>query len=201
MELCKMISPVAIVSLSSLRFQEDNPDQKFQDIISAVVSVVSTMCSCTFTQDNIQNYEFSCRSIENTVVFRAEIVYASFAFTATRLVDVISQWVQSAPSLVVGYRLPNSVGLISVRRLRISEPRKDSKHRSHSWWSTSRCMCGFCTRWHHYCGEVRTKKKTKVFRVNNCDIAVANCKLSVLLFIRSLLLALKQKKLSSLRPL
>ena len=60
------------------------------------------MCSCTFTQDNIQNYEFSCRGARNTVVFRAEIVYASFAFTATQLVDFISQWVQSAPSLVVG---------------------------------------------------------------------------------------------------
>ena len=60
------------------------------------------MCSCTFAQDNIQNNEFSCRSIENTVVFRAEIVYASLTFTATQLVDFISQWVQSAPSLIVG---------------------------------------------------------------------------------------------------
>ena len=60
------------------------------------------MCSCTFTQDNIQNNEFSCRSIENTVVFRAEITYTSFTFTAAQLVDFVSQWVQSAPSFVVG---------------------------------------------------------------------------------------------------
>ena len=60
------------------------------------------MCSCIFTQDNIQRNEFSCRSIENTVVFRAEIKYASFTYTAAQLVDFISQWVQSAPSFVVG---------------------------------------------------------------------------------------------------
>ena len=60
------------------------------------------MCSCTFTQDNIQNNEFSCRGIENTVVFRAEITYTSFTITAAQLVDFVSQWVQSAPSFVVG---------------------------------------------------------------------------------------------------
>ena len=59
-------------------------------------------CSCTFTKDNIQNNEFSCRSIENAVVFRAEIVYTDFTYTAAELVDFVSQWVQSAPSFVVG---------------------------------------------------------------------------------------------------
>ena len=59
-------------------------------------------CSCAFTQDNIQDNEFSCRGIENTVVFRAEITYTSFTITAAQLVDFISQWVQSDPSFVVG---------------------------------------------------------------------------------------------------
>ena len=60
------------------------------------------MCSCIFTKDNIRRNEFSCRSDENTVVIRAGIKYASFTYTAAQLVDFISQWVQSAPSFVVG---------------------------------------------------------------------------------------------------
>ena len=60
------------------------------------------MCSCDFTQSNIQNNEFSCRSIEDSVVFRAEVIYASFVYTADELVEFISEWVQTAPSLVVG---------------------------------------------------------------------------------------------------
>ncbi len=59
-------------------------------------------CSCAFTPDNIQRNEFSCRSIGNNVVFRAQIVYASATYTAAQLVDFVSQWVQSAPSFVVG---------------------------------------------------------------------------------------------------
>ena len=102
MDQHKLASHVGTNQSDFFPFQEDSPDQKFQEIIAAVVSAVSMMCSCTFTQDNIQNNEFSCRSIENTVVFRAEIAYTSLTFSATQLVDFISQWVQSAPSLVVG---------------------------------------------------------------------------------------------------
>ena len=60
------------------------------------------MCSCGFTQANILNTEFSCRSSEDSVVFRAEIAYASFIYTADELLEFISQWVQNGPSIVVG---------------------------------------------------------------------------------------------------
>ena len=59
-------------------FQDENRSQKFMDIVSAVVQSVQRDCSCNFTDTNIPNPEFSCRSIENTVVFRAEIVYTNF---------------------------------------------------------------------------------------------------------------------------
>ena len=61
-------------------------------------------CSCNFTETNIQNYEFSCRSIENTVVFRAEIIYTSLQqarFWADSLVTLVSEWAQSGTSIVV----------------------------------------------------------------------------------------------------
>ena len=76
------------------------------DIVSAVVELVETMCSCIFTEGNTINTEFSCRSAENTVVFRGEIVYTPDRFTAEDLVVFISEWVQDGASIVVdGIRL------------------------------------------------------------------------------------------------
>ena len=71
--------------------------------MSAVVQSVQGDCSCNFTGTNIQNFEFSCRSIENTVVFRAEIVYTTFGdpYTADGLVASVSTWAQSGTSISV----------------------------------------------------------------------------------------------------
>ena len=74
------------------------------DIVSAVVQQAQMRCLCDFTETNIQNYEFSCRSIENTVVFRAAIVYTSSQQGRNRaedLVTLVSVWVQSGTSIVV----------------------------------------------------------------------------------------------------
>jgi len=73
------------------------------DIVSGVVQSVQEDCSCNFTGTNIQNFEFSCRSIENTVVFRAEIVYTAFGdpYTADGLVALVSTWAQSGTSISV----------------------------------------------------------------------------------------------------
>ena len=67
------------------------------DIVSAVVQQVHMRCSCNFTETNIRNNEFSCRSIANTVVFRAEIIYTR----AEDLVTLVSVWAQSGTSIVV----------------------------------------------------------------------------------------------------
>ena len=86
-------------------FQIDNPVKKSQDILSAVADVVEARCSCGFTAAHIQDNEFSCRSIENTVVFRAEIMYYG-NFNAGELVGFVSYWVQGAASIVAdGTRL------------------------------------------------------------------------------------------------
>jgi len=72
--------------------------------VSAVVQSVQGDCSCNFTEANIPNFEFSCRSIENTVVFRAEIVYTAFGedpYTADGLVALVSTWAQSGTSISV----------------------------------------------------------------------------------------------------
>jgi len=74
------------------------------DIVSAVVQSVQEDCSCDFTETNLPNFEFSCRSIENTVVFRAEIVYTAFGedpHTADGLVTLVSTWAQSGTSISV----------------------------------------------------------------------------------------------------
>ena len=74
------------------------------DIVSAVVQQAQMRCLCDFTETNIQNYEFSCRSIENTVVFRAEISYTSLQqarYRADSLVTLVSAWAQSGTSIVV----------------------------------------------------------------------------------------------------
>ena len=74
------------------------------DIVSAVVQSVQEDCSCDFTETNLPNFEFSCRSIENTVVFRAEIVYTAFGedpYTAEGLVALVSTWAQSGISISV----------------------------------------------------------------------------------------------------
>ena len=84
--------------------QDERRAQKFMDIVSAVVQQVQMRCSCNFTETNIQNYEFSCRSIENTVVFRAEIIYTSLQqarYRAENLVTLVSGWAQSETSIVV----------------------------------------------------------------------------------------------------
>ena len=47
-------------------FQDEDRSRKFMDIVSAVVQSVQGDCSCNFTEINIPNFEFSCRSIENT---------------------------------------------------------------------------------------------------------------------------------------
>ena len=85
-------------------FQDESRSRKFIDIVSAVVQSVQGDCSCNFTEANIPNFEFSCRSIENTVVFRAEIVYTAFGedpYTADGLVVLVSTWAQSGTSISV----------------------------------------------------------------------------------------------------
>ena len=73
------------------------------------MNAVTDMCSCTFDDSNILNQEFSCRSLENTVVFRAEILYTALPtdHNADDFVVFISDWVQSeTPTVVVdGTRL------------------------------------------------------------------------------------------------
>ena len=84
--------------------QDERRTQKFMDIVSAVVQQVQMRCLCSFTETNVQNYEFSCRSIENTVVFRAEIIYTSLQqarYRADNLVTLVSGWAQSRTSIVV----------------------------------------------------------------------------------------------------
>ena len=80
-------------------FQFDNPAKKSQDILSDVADVVEMRCSCGFTAAHITDNKFSCRSIENTVVFRAEIMYSG-NFNAGELVGFISDWVQGGASIV-----------------------------------------------------------------------------------------------------
>jgi len=85
-------------------FQDESRSQKFLDIVSAVVQYVQGDCSCNFTEANIPNFEFSCRSIENTVVFRAEIAYTTFGedpYTADGLVALVSTWAQSGTSISI----------------------------------------------------------------------------------------------------
>ena len=67
------------------------------DIVSAVVQEVRMSCLCSFTEANIRNNEFSCRSIANTVVFRAEISHTR----AEDVVTLMSEWAQSGTSIVV----------------------------------------------------------------------------------------------------
>ena len=84
--------------------QDERRTEKFMDIVSAVVLQVQTRCLCNFTKTNVRNYEFSCRGIENTVVFRAEIIYTSLQqarYRADSLVTLVSEWTQSAASIVV----------------------------------------------------------------------------------------------------
>ena len=84
--------------------QDERRAQKFMDIVSAVVQEVQMRCLCNFTEINIQNNEFSCRSIENTVVFRAEIIYTGLQqarYRAENLVTLVSGWAQSGTSIVV----------------------------------------------------------------------------------------------------
>ena len=77
--------------------QAERRTQKFREIVSAVVQQVHMRCSCSFTETNIRKNEFSCRSIANTVVFRAEISYTR----AEDVVTLVSEWVQSGTSIVV----------------------------------------------------------------------------------------------------
>ena len=65
--------------------------------MSAVVQQIQMSCSCSFTEANIRNNEFSCRSIANTVVFRAEIGHTR----AEDLLTLVSAWAQSGTSIVV----------------------------------------------------------------------------------------------------
>ena len=84
--------------------QDERRTRKFNDIVSAVVQQVQMRCLCNFTETNIQNYEFSCRSIENTVVFRAAIIYTGSQqgrYRAENLVTLVSGWAQSGTSIVV----------------------------------------------------------------------------------------------------
>ena len=77
--------------------QDERRTQKFNDVVSAVVQEVQMSCSCSFTEANIRNNEFSCRSIANTVVFRAKIGHTR----AEDLLALVSAWAQSGTSIVV----------------------------------------------------------------------------------------------------
>ncbi|XP_065905337.1 hemicentin-1-like isoform X3 [Dysidea avara] len=81
---------------------DDRQRQKFDDIISQLMDEITSRCSCTF---NIINETFSCRgSIGNfvdTVVFRARVSLQDSVITADDVVDDITNWVQSSPSISV----------------------------------------------------------------------------------------------------
>ena len=92
------------MSISHIAKQISNFQSKYQDTVSAVVQQIQMRCLCNFTETNIQNYEFSCRCIENTVVFRAEIIYTDSQqarYRAENLVTLVSGWAQSETSIVV----------------------------------------------------------------------------------------------------
>ena len=92
-----------VTSKRLLFFQNENRSRKFLDIVSAVVKSVQRDCSCNFTEANIPSFEFSCRSVENTVVFRAEIIYTAFGvdpYTADGLVALVSTWAQSGTTSI-----------------------------------------------------------------------------------------------------
>ena len=91
----KILNIITYKLVSRIAKQISNFQSKYQDIVSAVVQQIQMRCLCNFTETNIQNFEFSCRSIENTVVFRAEISYTSLhqaRYREENLVTLVSGW-------------------------------------------------------------------------------------------------------------
>lgn len=73
------------------------------------------MCSCNFNDDNIVEEAFSCRastvdpSLKNTVVYRAKVTpqVPVSMIDANDIVQIIGDWVQSAPSITVNRLIIN----------------------------------------------------------------------------------------------
>ena len=82
--------------------QSQNKLVKLSDIISGVTVAAREECDCSFVEDVIKEDEFSCRSGDSMVVFRAEINYISYdtTYEAVDFVGFISQWVETGGSLV-----------------------------------------------------------------------------------------------------
>ncbi|XP_065904076.1 cell adhesion molecule DSCAM-like [Dysidea avara] len=83
---------------------EDRQQQKLDDIISTVMEEITPRCSCIF---EIVSDSFSCRgaqeNFDNTVVFRARVSAQGPAsvITADDVVNDISNWVESSPSITI----------------------------------------------------------------------------------------------------
>ena len=85
----------------------NDKEQKVSDIKRRVTEEIAMKCSCEFTTSNIIDDAFSCRGSQgelgNTVVYRAMITLQvpSLITDADDIVDVISDWVESKPSVTV----------------------------------------------------------------------------------------------------
>ena len=85
--------------------QGSDSTNNLQLITNEISEHVEMICSCQFTADNIVEEEFSsCRaSAENTIVYRAEVrlQVPVLEMDVNDIVEIISSWVQTAPSFVV----------------------------------------------------------------------------------------------------
>ena len=85
--------------------QGSDSTNNLQQITNEISQHVEMICSCQFTADNIVEEEFSnCRaSAENTIVYRAKVrlQVPVLEIDVNDVVEIISSWVQTAPSFVV----------------------------------------------------------------------------------------------------
>ena len=81
--------------------QVDNAPAKISDITTGVLTVVNTQCeeNCLLLQSQITNAALDC-TIADVAVYKATIDITN-GENCTQLIDILSDWVSTSPSLVV----------------------------------------------------------------------------------------------------
>ena len=72
-------------------------NDRISGITAEFLAIIGTLCSCEFTEDNIDVSEISCKSGSDAVLIRGTISYVTSGdtYSAIELRSLLSDWVQN----------------------------------------------------------------------------------------------------------
>ena len=116
------------ISISPFNLQSKKTELLESNIRNTLVEVIVNQCKCKFPLSNIPALgQFSCRTTAALVTYR-NTIFGTTGFNASQLLDILSNWVTSGPTIRIEKLLldvcancPVHISLLSDPECRVSE--------------------------------------------------------------------------------